>query len=98
MIFGISRDEIKLAFRGVHYHIRELREELMADYAAADAKLDEFIAASTAERAQVEAGLAKITDLLAQLAAAQGAAAPDTQPLIDKMQAELDALKADDPA
>ncbi len=82
------------AIRGIHYHIKAQGEELMADYKAADAKLDEFIAASAAERGQVQDGLKKITDLLAQLAAASS---PDTQPLIDKMQGEIDALKADDP-
>jgi len=67
----------------------------MAGQAELEAKVDELVTASTAERKQVADGLARIDELLKQLAAAQPV---DQQPIIDKMQAEVDALKADDPA
>lgn len=84
-------------FRLIYSKLNRLEARIMANFDDASAKADELIAASAAERAQLQDANARLVDIGNQLAEALKNAAPDMQPLVDKMQAEIDALKADDP-
>ena len=89
MIWGISRQEIKLAFRGVHYHIKKQGEELMATIAEVKASADAAVA-------QLDTLEAKLKDVSQKLADAIAAAANAPAPVDNSadLQAIKDALDA----
>ena len=97
MIFGISREEIKLAFRGVHYHIKKLGEELMAEIADVKAAADKAVADIATLRGKVNDAVAKIADLQAKLDAIPVPAdhSAELQAIADELNA---ATAPDDPA
>ena len=105
MIWGVSREEIFLKFRGVHYHLRDMRKEMAGQIDDLNAVIADLKAASSGEVQQLKDALADvatkvatIADLTQKLADAAANTAPDLSGQIADIKAVVDELKSDDPA
>jgi ethanolamine utilization protein EutP (predicted NTPase) len=92
---NLKQEHFDRAMLGLYHYLHHWKETLMATVEDLNTVITSLTAAADAERAQVADGLAKITDLLAQLAAV---VPTDLAPQVAAIQAVTDSLVADDPA